>query len=354
MAAMVRVSWAVSLQLLVAGVSLGDSFSAPRPLPVPAQLDAARDLRIVGDRSRDEIALLVDDGLWATRVDPHSEAGVRLLAPAGPGSGGPWAAASAALEQFTVAIGAPVLEIVVRRAAKPPVRVWVEGVFDIDVRDGALAVFGVARVEDRMAPDGAIAFVVAPGSDEPKPVLLAASGPGAPATAGCHTSRAGALRFAPDGGLLVAPSTEPGVHLLDREFRPQQVWTGELLPTGPRCPRTEEERLEYGLSPRTRFQVLNSVPTIEEVFFAGGDPWVVIRSSAEQVVSWHAVRLLPDGSLRRVELGLPQGTEFTRLKADASDHSLVVLTYEEPPDARIRGARLYDLQLQEEKPQPTP
>ena len=83
------------------------------------------------------------------------------------------------------------------------------------------------------------------------------------------------------------------------------------------------------------------------MFFAAGDPWVVIREPLEKGVSWHAVRLLSDGSLRRVELGLPAASEFAILRADAVGGRLVVLTYERPPDALMRGARLYELRLDE-------
>lgn len=338
-----------ALHLLLVGSVAADSFAPPREIELPARFSNARDIRLVGDgASSQEIALLLPDGLWVTTVDQGSESAVRLLAGAGPGSGGAWAAASAALDGSTVAIAAPAHEVVVNRASKPPVRVALEGVFDVDLRDGALAVFGVQRVGDQMAPDGAIAFVVPSDSGEPKPVLFAASGPGAPATAGCDLDRSGALRFAPDGGLLVAPGTEPGVHLLDREFRPLRVWAGQLLPTGPRCPRTLEEQLEHGVSPRLRLQALNAMPSIEDVFFAGGDPWVVVRHPVEKGVSWYAVRLLPDGSMRRVELGLPQAPEYTRIKVDAGGRDLVVLTYETPPDARYGGARVYAARLLDE------
>jgi hypothetical protein len=227
--------------------------------------------------------------------------------------------------------------------------VALEYVFDVDVREGTLALFGVGRLGDQMAPDGAIGFVVPAGSDEPKPVFFAASGPGAPSTAGCSFNRPGALRLAPGGGLLIAPATEPGVHLLGRDYQPLRVWAGDLLPTGPRCPESEEDRGEYSGSPQRRLQVLNSMPSIEDVFFAAGDPWVVVRQPVEKGVSWYAVHLLSDGSMRRVELGLPQAPEYTRLKVDASGRDLVVLTYETPPDARYRGARVYQMQLLESK-----
>lgn len=339
----------VGLQLLLIGPLAADSFTPPREIELPSRFSAARDIRLAGGRVLgSEIALLLPDGLWATTVDQGSESVVRLLAAAGRGSGGAWAAASAALDGSTVAIAAPADEVVVNRASKPPVRVALAGIFDVDLRDGLLAVFGVQRVEDQMAPDGAIAFVVPADSGELKPVLFAASGPGAPATVGCDLDRSGALRFAPDGGMLIAPGTEPGVHLLDREFRPMRVWAGPLLPTGPRCPRTLEEQMERGVSPRLRLQALNAMPSIEDVFFAGGDPWVVVRQPVEKGVSWYAVRLLPDGSLRRVELGLPQATEYTRLKVDATGRDLVVLTYETPPDARYGGARVYAARLLDE------
>lgn len=342
---MIRSSLVFLLSVAIATVGFADSFGPPRELRVPARFGDSCDVRIVGDHPGAEIALLGPSGLWASSFKPSSEPSVRLLAPAGRSTAGPWAAFAAAVDMKTIAIAAPAFEIVVNHAMRESVQIAIEGVFDIDVREGALAVFGVERVENTMAPDGAIAFVVAPGSSELRPVLFAGSGPGAPATVGCHLARSGALRFAPDGGLLIAPGTEPGVHLLDADFQPKRVWSGELLPVGPRCPRTDEERAEYGMSPRLRNEIFNSVPVIEEVFFAAGDPWVVVRRSVDGGVEWHAVRLLPDGALEKVELGLPKGSEFARLRADASGDRLVVLTWENDPDVGFRGARLFELRL---------
>jgi hypothetical protein len=280
-----------------------------------------------------------------------------VLAGAGAGTTGPWAAASTAVDESTLAIAGPAFEAVVFRGGPPLRKVSLDAINDIDLAGDRLALFGLERSESGVvSPDGAIAFVVDLLTGNRSPVLFAASGPGAPAFAGCHPDPSGALRFLPNGDLLVAPGMESGVHLLDSALRPRRSWSGPELPVGPKCPRMlEPQYSRWRISPHHRLTALNASEVIDELVPWADEPWVLVRRTSEgEGTTWSVVRLGADGSLGSVPFPLSSPSPWARLRVDTEGDRLIALIYVDHPERGSVDARLWEFRRRAVAKAPAP
>jgi len=254
-------------------------------------------------------------------------------------------AAMVAVSDGTIVVVGPNHEIAWRRSGA---RGWthyqsreLDLVLDVDVDGDRLAWLGAMRQAEthEYAPEGAVAWAadLRQGVSERSPVLFSGSGPGAPELSACGCLMVGAVRYLPDGSLLVAPGVEPGAFVIERHGGVREVLDLQTAGVETRCQVSEEERQLLARSVAARFELqLNRHDTLDDIVLVGDRPLAVVRRAGAGHVHWEAVGLGPGlEELRGVRLPLdPPGSSWVRVSCDGAGDTLAILetNYDEQSD----------------------
>ncbi|MDY7093300.1 MAG: hypothetical protein SX243_10060 [Acidobacteriota bacterium] len=206
-----------------------------------------------------------------------------------------------------------------------------EGIEDLDAFEGRYAVLGMHRGnEGVMAPRGQVAWIGPLGdvTPEPKPVLTSRSGPGAPLMDNCPFFSIGALRFLPDGSLVVVPGFEPGAYRFDKEGKLLEIWDTEALGIGADCDFDTEQRDLLSRDPHARWAYINQFRAVDEILVLDGRPVLVVRRVEGKKTLWELVTLEPYGQASRRPLPLTAESPFAHLRGDVRDGRVVFLLFD--------------------------
>ena len=204
-------------------------------------------------------------------------------------------------------------------------------VMDVDVQGDRIVVLG-ADTDDTgtWAADGGLAWIGTMEGEKLELSLLALSdkGRGSQSVARCHFLESGAVRFLPDGSILVVPGVESGVYLYDRRARLIRTWQTEPLGILDDCPFDAEQTSQMAGDPAARWAWLNRFRTVEDIVPAAGEPALLVRSVMKGRTSWSLTTLLADGKTRNQTLPVTQDGERWHARADIYEGRLMLLLFE--------------------------
>jgi hypothetical protein len=307
----------------------GPRFVLQSQAEIPEELHAAVDVRWAGDRS---IYLALGGGgvAEAPLVAGHGE--IKHLIPRHAGGLAPIFRVAASGSYL---VAAPTVFAVAWRRLNDETLIeeafeYVQGV---DVRDRQLAILGVRADEKRnFATDGAIGWI---GSLDKRladlrAIAFASTGRGAKAMLNCGSYGLGAVRYLPDGSLLMIPGVQPGAELFDAGGKPVRAWDTGALGIDTDCGSltpTQEARLAAHYDERLTW--LNRRRTVDSILPLPEGAGVLIRTVDGSATQWQLKILHSDGAWSTVEVPLQGASAFAHLRGDARGDQLVLLLYEQ-------------------------
>lgn len=248
--------------------------------------------------------------------------------------GGFWAATHVAASSKYLAVAGPAMSVTWRKIADPTRE---EEAFDfvqsIDVQENRLAVLGARRDEKGdYGTDGSIAWIgtLDKRLADLQPVLYDISGPGTRNMGRCGSGSVGALRFLPDGSLLVAPGVQAGVSLYDDGARLIRTWDSASLGIDAVCgSMTDDDQAHRIMSPAASRNIwLNQWRTVDTVLPLPGGPALVVRNAEKGHTHWDLKILKLDGTAKSFALPFEGNSEFFHLKGDVRAGKIVFVLYE--------------------------
>jgi hypothetical protein len=297
---------------------------------LPKAFEWASDVRWASDKSVYLAASI--DGTFEVSLDPSRPTPKEMI-PGRSKPGGFLASQRvAASSQFLVAAG-PGLSLTWRRLDDPA---RVEEPFDIikgiDVQENRLAVLGARRDEDgKFGTDGAIAWT---GALERKhellrPILYDVTGPGARTLSRCSAFPLGAVRFLPNGSLVVVPGVQPGVNLFDKSGKLVRTWDSSAVGIDADCQGLTDQQGWYLDGHALERQAwLNQRHILNAVLPFAQGPGLVVRTVAQGRTHWALKLLRLDGSVQNLEIPLEGNNESFYLAGDLRAGKIVFLLYE--------------------------
>ena len=207
---------------------------------------------------------------------------------------------------------------------------WTGGVTtDLDVHRRSFVVLGESGTHERPWKDGAIAWLgsLDSGPQKLRPILYDAGGPDNPGLNRCQTLELGGVRFLADGSVVVAPGSEPGVHLYGPGGDLVRSWdTARLGLERIRCSAlTDEEMSDLDLHPDRRLAWLNAHRIVDEILPLPQGPGLVLRwRGADGTVHWQLAVLGATG-IATFDLPFTSDRPFDRLRGDVQDGRIVLL-----------------------------
>ncbi|HZZ19322.1 MAG TPA: hypothetical protein VFE25_08135 [Opitutaceae bacterium] len=343
--------------LPVAALGAGAQAGKAGPAATAAAPAAPAALRILSDTTLGEPLKYAVDVRWASgrsvylalkrrgvvEYDLDGKAEPKQLIPGEKEPGGFWLSYHvAASSQFLIA-GSPLFALT-WRPLDSAVRKdeAFEGIDDLDVQGGRLAVVGVRRDSaGKFAPEGAIAWTGSLDKDlsDLKPLVFDAGGPGAPNANACGLLLLGSTRFLADGSLLVVPGVQPGIYHFDSRGKLLQTLDTVKLGIDTDCASvTKDQGLELKRSFSPRMAWINARRTVDDVLPLPAGPGLLVRSVKQGQVNWALKILHPDGSIAIYDLPVHAHTLLAHLKGDVRQGRLVLLLWEYSPDGKPDGA----------------
>jgi len=302
---------------------------ARRSLPVP--MKHAHDVRWDGP---DAVVLANGaHGIHWLPLDPRLPG--RQILPGGKTQDAVWLAFRLALDGSTLAIAAPLYELVWQRRDGGDLHrdVVLEFMNDMDLRGDQLLLLGTYRDESgRRSPDAALAWLVEFDGNEVgrrHAITFSSLGPGPQAMDACGAFELGHVRFLSDGRALVVPGAEPGAFLYDTTGKLLATWDTTALGLDVPCATLEQERVEaLSRDPDARWAWLNGFETVDEILDLPAAPVLITRRVTDGKTRWRTIELLPQAKTTRRDLPLPSLSKNTHLRADFDGERIVFLLYE--------------------------
>jgi hypothetical protein len=307
----------------------GPQFILQSQADVPKELHAAVDVRWAGDQSV-YLALSGAGVVEAPLVEGHGA--VRHLV--APNEGGLMPIAKVAASGSYLVAAPIVFEVAWRRLDNETLlEEGFEFVQAVDVRDRQLAIVGVRGDEKRnFATDGAIGWI---GSLDKRladlrAIAFAATGPGAQAMLNCGSFGLAAVRYLPDGSLLMIPGVQPGAELFDASGKPVHAWDTGALGIDTDCGSlTQPQQVRLAAHYDERLTWINRRRTVDSILPLPQGPGVLIRTVDGSATHWQLKILHSDGTWSTVQVPLQGASAFAHLHADARGNRLVLLLYED-------------------------
>lgn len=250
--------------------------------------------------------------------------------------GGFWASMQlAASSNYLVAAG-PALVLTWRRIDNPArEEVPFDNIQAIDLQGSRFAIVGAQRDQDGKGgygSDGAIAWV---GTLDKKlgdlrPLLYDVRGPGVPTMNRCGSATLGAVRFLPDGSLVVIPGVQPGVNLYDADGRLVRTWDSPTLEIDTDCGALTDEQGHYFAGHYLERQFwLNQRTMVDTVLPFPQGPGLVVRRVEGGRTRWELKLLRLHGPVETYAIPIEGSNEFFNLEGDLSAGKIVFLLHEQ-------------------------
>ncbi len=303
---------------------------------VPPRLDQAPDVRWAGTNSV-YLAVMGVGGVELT-LDPAVDHWTQIT-PDGHGSREVWQTSRIGLSQDYVAVAAGIFTLgwKERQEKESGKDTTLDGleifemIEDLDVTQNRLAVLGTRRGADRqISSDGAIAWVGAmnSGLSDLTPVLFSTAGSGARPVDSCGGFEIGAVRFLPNGQLVVVPGAEPGVFLYDQAGK--LLWTWETDPLGLdiRCDFDDDQRALLSANPLARWSWLQQFLTVDDIVPLADGPGLLIRRATQTGTRWHLTQLRRDQPAITLDLPITAASSTARLRVDLRGEDAVFLVFD--------------------------
>ncbi len=301
-------------------------------IDLPPAFEWASDVRWASDNSVYLGVSVV--GAFEISLDPAGPPPKEMI-PGRSKPGGFWASQKlAASSSYLVAAG-PALVLTWRRLEDPTRE---EEPFDniqaIDLQGSRFAIVGGQRDKDGKGgygSDGAIAWI---GTLDKKladlrPILYDVKGPGVPTMNRCGSAPLGAVRFLPDGSLVVIPGVQPGVNLYDASGKLVRTWDTPTLGVDTDCLGLTEEQWRYFWGhPQERQVWLNQHRMVDTVLPFQEGPGLVVRRVEEGRTRWELKLLRLGGTVETYGIPIEGSNEFFNLEGDLRAGKIVFILHE--------------------------
>jgi hypothetical protein len=246
------------------------------------------------------------------------------------------------VSQETVVVGEPTRRISWRPLAPNPggsvlyERQMLGHIEDLDLDGDRLAWIGWPEAVNHSPwpdhPDySGVAWLARPSAllAAPKRMMsdVAGSAPGQHLM-GCILLGNGALRFQPDGSLLVAPGFLDEIVLLDPAGRQLQRWDARWfgIDTAAHCTTiTEKERLRLDMEPRASQEWANRHQVIDEALATPKGPAIVVRRLGPSGLPAWRLHVLGRAGVESFDLPVQATSPFDRLAGDVRGSKLALL-----------------------------
>lgn len=163
-----------------------------------------------------------------------------------------------------------------------------------------------------------------------RPIMKGRSKPGGKDMARCSILETGALRYMPDGSLVVIPGVEPGVYRYDAKGKLLQTWDTDPLGIVDDCWIPEKELMLVARDFGERIKWYASRVTLDEILPTANGPAVVLRRVEKGVTKWDLVTLPYKGQSQRVTLPVTMPTPRAHVRGDIRGNRLVLLMWDDP------------------------
>jgi hypothetical protein len=206
-------------------------------------------------------------------------------------------------------------------------------VMDIDARGDSVAVLGAdsGNVQG-LARDGTIAWVgsLSKSMNDMRPLMKGRSKPGGKDMARCSILETGAIRFMPDGSLIVVPGVEPGVFRYDAAGKLVQTWDSDPLGIIDDCWIPDRDLELVARDFGRRIDWLATKVTVDDILPLPGGPGLLLRRVEKGVTKWDLVRLPYQGRMERVALPVTMPHPRAHVRGDVRGNQVVLLAFEDP------------------------
>lgn len=310
-----------------AGLETASGFVIGESWTLPGELERVKDVRWVGEDS----IYVARSGEGTARLSLVPERTPEVSGTPLPGGHGarPRVHSMLGYSQGQLVVAAPFFEIVLDDAEGDPRYGPVfEGIEDVDIDHGRLAVLA-SRRDDEGIPEPTIAWLIDVDDDAKERSLVRSvdSREGPWPIDSCASYDMGAVRFLPDGNLVVVPGVEPDVYLFSSEGRLLRTWPTEPLDLADDCDMSRKQVEHLALVEEERWKWLNRRRTVDEIVpLPGGDVGLIVRdATAGPGVRWSLVRLREDGGHSVHSLPFDSPTDRAFLRADVRAGKAVVL-----------------------------
>lgn len=294
-------------------------------------LPRATDVRWATDRSV-YLGLAQEGTVEVGLDDLGTGAKIRQIIAASGKPDGFWGSSYLGVSERFLAVGSPVRSVTwlpLPRGAREEVGAGLDMIEDIDIWKNRLLALAARRDDkDRFAPEGAIAWIgsMDRGLKDFRPVLYDSSGPEVARLQACAGFGVGKVRFLPDGSFVIAPGSEPDIHLYNAQGKLTQTWDATRFGLDADCATiTDEETRRMGGSYNARMAWMNRRRILEDVLPLPEGPGLIVRSFSKGRVSWRLHILQKSGGSRIYELPIAARTERDRIRADSRGRKIVVL-----------------------------
>jgi hypothetical protein len=308
--------------------------------PLPTALSGARDVRWADDESvhlglAAEGTRLLSLETWVAREE---------ISKGRRGGPGAWLSSRLARSGDRLVVAAPVFEIVVKdlRAGTLEKLGGFESIADVDLHVNRVAVLGTRMIgpERKLSPDGAVAWVgtLEHRLDDASALLVTPSGKGPARMDYCGGFDVGAVRYLPDGSLVIVPGAEPGVYLLDPAGKLLHTWATEPLGLDLPCEFDAETSALLALHEEQRWERLERFRIVDEILPLRDGVGLVVRSVDARGTRWKVHLLKRNGPATSFELPITTTSTMSHLRADVRDDLAVFLVAEDGPPQRPQQA----------------
>ena len=298
--------------------------------PLPAPLLWVYDVRWSGEDSVFVSAPLV--GLFELRLSKGKAVLGEKLVAAGRGSGTFFLPAYVGSSSRFLAFAAPFFSLGWRDRSDRTTRLDFPfaAVTDIDVTGDRLLILGAQMIDDKWAPDGAIAWIGSPakGLRDLKAVFHSRSGPGARDMDACAILELGAVRFLPDGRYVIAPGVEPDIYLYSPAGKLVKTWQTRALGIDAECTLNDQERYRFSADQDGRWAWLSKRTTLEDILPLPEGPGLVVRSCRNGSTRWELIVLREGAAPFRYTLPVTSPSTLSHLRGDVRGDQVIMLLAE--------------------------
>jgi len=322
--------------------------SAPPPAAKPAPPSNPPEIRILSEVTLPPAFEWASDVRWAS--DKSVYVGVSVdgtvemsLDPAGPPPkemipgrsklGGFWSSQRVAASASYLAAAGPALVVTWRRLEDPTrVEVPFDTIQAIDLQENRFAIVGGQRDEKGVfGADGAIAWMgtLDKKLSDLRPLLYDVRGAGVPTMNRCGSASLGAMRFLPDGSLVVVPGVQPGINLYDANGKLVHTWDTAALGIDADCGSLSDQQGHYFDGHFYERQVwLNQRHMVDTLLPFHAGPGLVIRRVEQGHTRWDLKLLRLDGKVETYTIPIEGSNEFFALEGDLRAGKIVFLLHE--------------------------
>lgn len=306
------------------------SFRIESSSPLPATFTIARDVRWADDANvyvsagKEGIARVsvAAPERW-TRVTTAAGAGLPTVGLLGATQKHVFAASQMGRSFSTVALNAE---------ARNGSSTGLLAIMDVDARGDRAAVLGAdAGPLQGLARDGVIVWTGSLSKEmkDMRPLMKGRSKPGGRDMARCSILETGAIRFMPDGSLVVMPGVEPGVYRYSAAGKLLQTWDTQPLGVVDDCAIEEQELLLAARDFGERIKWYAARAIVDDILPLQNGPALVIRRVENGVTKWDVVTLPYKGQSERLALPVTMDTPRAHVRGDVRGNRLVLLVWDD-------------------------